>query len=106
MIDVPQTAAPRMACAIIANALVFHERIAGMHTEIDSLARVCGDGVDNPQGEVLAAWNDILEINYWAIFAIAKDILGQLALGRSGRHPAAAEGHRAVAQRGGRGQRP
>ena len=76
MIDVPQTR--RMACAIVANALVFHERIAGMHTEIDPLAMVCGDGVDNPQGEVLAAWNDILEINYWAIFAIAKDILAQL----------------------------
>ena len=79
MIDVPQTR--RMACAIIANALVFHERIAGMHTEVDPLAKVCGDGVDNPQGEVLAAWNDILEINYWAIFAIAKDILEQLPSG-------------------------
>ena len=30
MVDVPQTR--RMACAIIANALVFHEHIAGMHT--------------------------------------------------------------------------
>ena len=29
MANVPQTR--RMACAIIANALVFHERIAGMH---------------------------------------------------------------------------
>ena len=31
-----------------------------------------------PTGETLAAWNDILKINYWAIFAIAKDILQQL----------------------------
>ena len=76
MVDVPQTR--RMACAIIANALIFHEHIAGMHTEIKPLARVCGDGVDNPQGEVLTAWDDILGINYWAIFAIAKDILQQL----------------------------
>ena len=81
MIDVPQTR--RMACAIIANALVFHERIAGMHTAVDPLAMVCGDGVDNPQGETLAAWNDILTINYWAIFAIAKDILGQLPSGEA-----------------------
>ena len=29
MADVPQTR--RMACAILANALIFHERIAGMH---------------------------------------------------------------------------
>ena len=79
MINVPQTR--RMACAIIANALVFHEHIAGMHPEVKPLAKVCGDGVDNPQGEVLVAWVDILKINYWAIFAIAKDILEQLPSG-------------------------
>ncbi len=83
MTNVPQTR--RMACAIIANALVFHERIAGMHEEVKSLALVCGDGVDNPQGDVLAAWNDILSINYWAIFAIAKDILEQLDSGDAAR---------------------
>ena len=49
-----------------------------MHEGVKSLAVVCGDGVDNPQGEVLAAWDDILKINYWAIFAIAKDILENL----------------------------
>ena len=79
MTNVPQTR--RMACAIIANALVFHERIAGMHPEVKPLAKVCGDGVDNPQGEVIAAWDDILKINYWAIFAIAKDILEQMPSG-------------------------
>ena len=79
MTNVPQTR--RMACAIVANALVFHERIAGMHTEVKPLAVVCGDGVDNPQGETLAAWDDILRINYWAIFAIAKDVLEQLPAG-------------------------
>ena len=79
MINVPQTR--RMACAIIANALVFHEHIAGMHREVKPLATVCGDGVDNPQDEVLSAWDDILKINYWAIFAIAKDILEQLPSG-------------------------
>ncbi len=76
MTNVPQTR--RMACAIMANALVFHGRIAGMHEGVRPLAMVCGDGVANPQGETLAAWNDILKINYWAIFAIAKDILEQL----------------------------
>ena len=76
MTNVRQTR--RMACAIIANALVFHERIAGMHDEVKPLALVCGDGVPNPQGEVIAAWDDILDINYWAIFAIARDILQQL----------------------------
>ena len=79
MIDVEQTR--RMACAIIANALVFHERIAGMHPPVKPLVQVCGDGVDNPQSETLAAWDDILAINYWPIFAIAKVILGQLPAG-------------------------
>ena len=78
MTNVPQTR--RMACAIIANALVFHENIVGMHEEkeIKPLALVCGASVDNPKGEALAAWDDILAINYWPIFAIAKDMLGQL----------------------------
>ena len=79
MTNVPQTR--RMACAIVANALVFHERIAGRRPEVKPLAMVCGDGVDNPQGETLAAWDDILRINYWAIFAIAKDVLEQLPAG-------------------------
>ena len=76
MTNVPQTR--RMACAIMANALVFHERIAGMHPNVRSLALVCGDDVANPQAETLAAWQHILTINYFAIFAIAKDILERL----------------------------
>ena len=70
MENVPQTR--RMACAIIANALVFHERIAGMHDQVQPLQLVCGDAIANPQGEVLTAWTDILDINYWPIFAIAQ----------------------------------
>ncbi len=68
----------RMACAIIANALVFHGRIAGMHDGVKPLHLVCGPDVDNPQRETLAAWASILEINYFPIFAIARDILEQL----------------------------
>ena len=76
MSNVPQTR--RMACAIIANALVFHERIAGMHQTIKPLRLVCGPEIADPQEQTLAAWSDILKINYWAIFGIAKDILEQL----------------------------
>ena len=104
MIDVPQTR--RMACAIIANALVFHEHIAGMHPEVKPLAKVCGDGVDNPQGEVLAAWDDILSINYWAIFAIAKGIMEQLPSGDAADILYGAEAHRPIGQCDGGGQRP
>ena len=83
MSNVPQTR--RMACAIIANALVFHERIAGMHKGVDSLELVCGDDVANPQSAVLAAWTDILKINYWAIFAVAKDILAHVPAAEAAR---------------------
>ena len=76
MINVGQTR--RMACAIIANAMVFHERIAGTHPGVKNLAQVCGKDAPNPQGDTLAAWNAILAINYWPIFAIAKDILEQM----------------------------
>ena len=72
----PQTL--RMACAILANAMVFHERIAGMHAQIKPLIQVCGDDVANPQEETVGAWNAILAINYWPIFAVAKDLLTQL----------------------------
>ncbi len=76
MSDVPQTR--RMACAIIANAMVFNQRIAGMHEGVKPLRLVCGPDVTNPQGETLSAWAAILKINYWPIFAIAKDILEQI----------------------------
>ena len=79
MRNVPQTR--RMACAIIANALVFHERIAGMHAGINSLMQVCGPGVANPQHETSAAWDAILKIDYFPIFAIARDILQRLPSG-------------------------
>ncbi len=76
MRNVPQ--ARRMACAIIANAMVFHGRFAGMHKEVKPLTQVCGVGVPNPVERTLEAWDEILKINYWSIFAIAKDVLSQM----------------------------
>ena len=76
MADVPQTR--RMACAIIANALVFHERIAGMHPEVKLLRQLAGPAAPTLQDAILAAWQGILDINYYPIFAIAKDLLMQL----------------------------
>ncbi len=77
MVNVPQTR--RMACAIIANALIFHERIAGMpDNAVKPLNLVCGPEVSNPKSETLRAWADILRINYWPIFAIGRDILQQV----------------------------
>ncbi len=74
MSNVPQTR--RMACAILANALTFHERIASMQDGIRPLELVCG--ALNPQSAMLEMWKQILDINYYPIFAIAKDILTRL----------------------------
>ncbi len=73
--DVPQTR--RMACAIIANAMLFHERLAGQHG-IKPLHQICGPGAGNPQSEILQAWADILRVNYLDIFEIARDIVAEL----------------------------
>ena len=73
MVNVPQTR--RMACAIIANALVFHERLSGIYDNVRPLRQVSGPNVKYPHGETVATWNDILKINYWPIFAVAKYIL-------------------------------
>ena len=49
-----------------------------MHEGVKSLHLVFGPDVTNPQGETLSVWAAILKINYWPIFAIAKDILEQI----------------------------
>ena len=76
MSDVPQTR--RMACAILANALIFHERIAGMHPGVLTLLKLSDTDAVKLQDAFLAAWTHILTIDYYPIFAIAKDILSNL----------------------------
>ena len=76
MPDVPQTR--RMACAILANALIFHERIAGMHEGVKPLLLLGGSNAAQLQDDMREAWDKILNIDYYSIFAIARDILTQL----------------------------
>ena len=64
-----------MACAILANAMVFHERVQGWH-DVPNM-RNCVE-VDDPQSALLSAWETILEINYWPIFHIGREMLEQL----------------------------
>lgn len=73
--DVPQMR--RMACAIIANAMLFHERLAGQHG-IKPLQQICNRDNPNPQAEILDAWRAILDVNYLDIFEIARDIVAEL----------------------------
>ena len=83
MVNVPQTR--RMACAIIANALVFHDRLSGIYDDVRPLRQVCGPKVANPQNETLTTWDDILKINYWPIFAVANSILEWVPSGPTAR---------------------
>lgn len=78
MMNVSQTR--RMACAIIANAMIFHERIVGMHTysNVRNLQNVAGPGVQNPQRDLISAWQEILRINYYPIFGVAIQVLSLL----------------------------
>ena len=76
LLDVPQTR--RMACAVIANAMVFHDRIAVIHPEIRALNRLWESDTDNPQARIAEEWTAVLKINYWPIFAVARDIVNLL----------------------------
>ena len=76
MENVPQTR--RMTGAILANAVVFHERIAGMYPHIRPPAQVSGTKSTNPRDETQATWDEILKINYWPIFDVARRILYEL----------------------------
>ena len=67
----------RMAGAIVANAMVFHERLAGLHG-VKPLSQLCSTSVANPKSNILDAWTQILRVNYWPIFSIARDIVEQL----------------------------
>ena len=78
MPDVEQTR--RMACAILANAVVFHHRLAGITDEITAPRLVCGNAM-NLQKPIREEWTRILELNYWSIFAIARDILNHIPAG-------------------------
>ena len=67
----------RMACAIIGNAMVFHERIAGIDSNLDipPLNQLQGLSM---QADILGAWTKILDINYFPIFNVAMQMLQEL----------------------------
>ena len=70
----------RMACAILANAMVFHERIAGIHPNmgINSLIKLRGPTL---QEGIFTAWRRILEVNYFPIFDVAARVLAEMPSG-------------------------
>ena len=70
--DGEQTA--RMAVTIIANALTVHDGVASAHEPVPSLDELASGGPLD-KARTLEAWERILEINYWPIFDVARDVL-------------------------------
>ena len=68
-----------MACAIIVNAMVFHERIE----ESSSLPKLRDSvaGQTDPQSTLLDAWETVLNVNYWPIFHVGRSVLDKLPTG-------------------------
>jgi hypothetical protein len=67
----------RMACAILANAFVFHESLAGGPGALADISSIEELRSHNglTKSAVLSEWRKILVINYWSIFDIARRIL-------------------------------
>ena len=65
----------RMAMTIIANALTFHQSIAGIH-DIPSIEELQNDEYRKFKSALIDTWRQIREeINYWPILKIASDLL-------------------------------
>ena len=76
----------RMAMTIVANALIFHETLAGGPGELGEIRPL--DAVRNGSGRLskaktIAEWERILRINYWPIFDVAKRIVSELPVERA-----------------------
>ncbi len=65
-----------IAVTVMINALVFQQRLIGAH-DIRSIAQMQNDNDMNQSG-LLMEWNRVLEINYWSVFSLAKDILCEI----------------------------
>ena len=62
-----------MAATIMLNAFVFQQQLANYH-DIRNLSQMDADD-DLTQRGVLGEWQAVLDINYWSIFNLAKDLL-------------------------------
>ena len=68
----------RMAMTIVANALTFHASLAGHGgalAHIRSVHQIRGSEGHLSQAALLREWQNILAINYWPIFDIARQIV-------------------------------
>ncbi len=64
----------RMAMAIVFNAVLFQFHIARHHPEIPTPAQMRSDNKLD-QLHVLLMWDHVLEVNYWPIFGVSRQLL-------------------------------
>ena len=80
-----RTQTGRIAGAIIANALLFQERIANTREHIQPIHQLFCQRRVSAQKAALKAWDDILKINYWPIFDASRQIIDLLDAGTAGK---------------------
>ena len=73
--QIPGEQTMRMVAAILASAFVFHASIEGQ-SGIPLMSTLNGIGMHKHR--LLAVWREILEVNYWPIFSIAKLLLEEI----------------------------
>lgn len=73
-----------MTATILINAFVFQETLAGASQElleVTSLYKLGQGGIKPTKGDVIAAWDHILSINYWPIFGVARKLVEDIPPG-------------------------
>ena len=70
----------RMACTILANAFVFHETLAGGTGDLGSVSNFAQlrNAKKLTRDGTLEEWEQILKVNYWPIFDVAKRIMAAI----------------------------
>ena len=74
----PGDEAANMGALVMINAMVFQERLASINPDISPLAALRADGHVS-QTSLIRAWDSILEIDYWPIFKMARDVAAHLS---------------------------
>ena len=74
----PGDEAANMAALVVTNAMVFQERLASSNVAIQSTSAARSGGVFS-RLRLLTLWDAILEIDYYPIFSMARDVVAELS---------------------------
>jgi len=78
LLQAPGEQTNRMAMAVMFNAVVFQAHIANHHNEVSSPAQMLG-AKQATQLQVMQQWQTILDINYWPIFGVSRELLSSIS---------------------------